>query len=106
MDLNWYMVFGAARGQQPGTYVQGHDYPRVLNWGSGPIGVFHAPDAESACQAAARKSGVVGTFFAVEGFPWGVELTDVSDVTELGEHQMLSEREIRLRELERQAGLE
>lgn len=83
----WFMVFSAGRRQQPGTAYAGpsHMAPVTLVWDSAPLGVFRAPSADLACQAAARKGGHAGTFFALEGLPWGLEMTPVDGVTELGE---------------------
>lgn len=82
------MVFGAHRGQRPGTAVRGSVFPVELVWDSGALGVFgveDGPDAEGrACRAAARKHGAAGTFFAVEGVPWGVEMMEAPGVSELG----------------------
>lgn len=50
---------------------------RALNhlvWDDTPVGVFPAESPDRACQAAAAASGRMGTFFAVEGRPWGVEM--------------------------------
>jgi len=48
-----------------------------------PAGVFTAEDPETACLVAAQKQGV-GTCFAMEGYPWGVDTVDAGQVHELG----------------------
>lgn len=64
--------------------------------------IFRAACAEDACRAAAKKMGAVGTYFAVEGTPWGVEMLDVEGVEELGaEPSETDEKERRIRALER-----
>lgn len=65
------------------------------------VGIFRADHAEDACKAGARKLGSVGTYFAVEGTPWGVDMIEVEGVTELGEPETGDEQERRLRALER-----
>ena len=72
-----------------------------LRWDNTPVGVFKAPDPESACKKAAHKAGSLGTYFAVEGYPWGVQMLEVDDVEELGGSE-LEQAKARLRELERQ----
>lgn len=66
--MDHYMVFGSLkrpRGFSGETY---------LDWQEKPIGVYQAETGELACQEAARDSSGYGTFFAVPGIPWGVEL--------------------------------
>jgi hypothetical protein len=75
-----------------------------MNWQEKPVGVFRAESAESACRLAAKKNGRMGTYFAVEGFPWGVEMFDADDASELGVENPLSkleQLENRSRELEK-----
>lgn len=66
-----------------------------------PVGIFRADRAEDACQAAAKRSRRMGTFFAVEGTPWGVDLIEVENVEQLGEVKPDDEKERRIRALER-----
>lgn len=67
-----------------------------------PISIFRADRAEDACQAAAKKVGSMGTYFAIEGTPWGVDLIDTEGTTELGaEPPEDDEKERRIRALER-----
>lgn len=63
--------------------------------------IFRADTAEQACQAAAKKMGSMGTYFAVEGTPWGVDLVDVEGVEELGAPETEDAKERRIRALER-----
>ena len=83
-----YMIFNSGRRQDG------------LRWDNTPVGVFQADDAETACKAAAADCGQLGTFFAVEGYPWGVEMLAVEGVHKLGETELESARN-RLREIER-----
>ena len=72
-------------------------------------GVFAANSAESACKKAAQKTGRMGNFFAVEGFPWGVEMLDVEDAVEFGGVDSMSKiqkLENRSRELEAEVGID
>lgn len=72
------MVFGSARRPQGftgGTY---------LDWSKGIIGVYQCETVEDAFTAAAKDSNDVGTFFVVEGTPYGVELSDTKHVKKLG----------------------
>lgn len=67
-----------------------------------PCGVFRCETAELACQAAAKKVGQIGTYFAIEGTPWGIDMMAVDDVLELGhEPPEEDEKERRIRALER-----
>lgn len=90
------MVFAAQRDRREDALV----------W-SGPVGVFEADKAEHACQAAAKKVGWMGSYFAIDGYPWGVELFE-AQATEFGADTELSKMDklaIRTRELEREAGI-
>lgn len=90
----------------PGRYAPEFTKEVHLDWRI--VGVFEAVSAEAACQAAAKKGGQVGSFFAVEGFPWGVELMD-ADAIEFGTGEQplsrLKQLENRSREMERDAGI-
>lgn len=57
--------------------AQGYD---ELVWSSKPIGAYKADSATDACKAAAADVGAVGTFFAVEGVPWGVSMMKIDNV--------------------------
>lgn len=101
--MPFYIVFAAGRRPIPGAVVMGNAaVPTGLVWDNQPVGVFRADDAELACRAAARKQGTVGTFFAVDGFAWGVELTDVEGAEELGINTPVDPLANRIRDLERQ----
>lgn len=76
--MNAYMVFAGRKWEN----VLGK---AGINWTheNSILGVFHAPTAEDACKAAAIKAGFAGTFFAVEGTPWGIDMYE-SEVEEYG----------------------
>lgn len=67
--MSFFIVFGSKKrphGFTGGTY---------LDWVSGGIiGVYEADTPDDACTQAAKDSNDVGTFFAVEGTPFGTEL--------------------------------
>lgn len=73
-----FMVWGSVK--RP-TGFQGGYY---LDWSGPPLGVFVAADEDGACKAAAKKNQQFGTFFAVEGMPWGLDLLE-TEALELGE---------------------
>ena len=116
--MKHYIVFAA----QPETYQDGYieGPPRTyvenkrptgrLLWQGQPVGVFRGESAEQACQAAARKAGVIGTFFAIEGFPWGVSLlhtvAEELTMTDPAEETRLAQLEKRSRKMEREAGID
>jgi hypothetical protein len=114
----YYLVFAAQADttQDPMPIQTGarsfeyrHHTTGRLQWLGSPVGVFKAETAEAACRAAAKRTGTMGTFFAVEGTPWGVSMIG-SDATELGvdfeESQSdLDRLERRTRELERSVGI-
>jgi hypothetical protein len=111
--MNYYLVFGMTKTQDEPTYVGRSgaggaphfiQAPPALVWN--PLGVFTAATAEDACKAAAKKAQRFGSFFAVEGYPWGIDLMD-TDATEFGAEPLtnLQRAENRSRELEREAGL-
>ena len=72
--MNYYMVFGSIKrpltggGSRLDWAIDRQGYP------AGPIGVYQADSPQEACQAAAADVAGMGTFFAVEGTPWGLEL--------------------------------
>jgi hypothetical protein len=74
-EATHYMVFSG--------YRQNED--DGITWSAAPVGVFRAGDPEAACKAAARKHGRMGSYFALEGFAWGVDMLEVEDVEELGQ---------------------
>lgn len=91
--MAYYLVFAAqaVTVQDPNpVHVGGrafeyqHRATGELAWSGTPVGVFVAEDPESACRSAAQKSGTMGTFFAIEGFPWGVSLMSQGGAHELG----------------------
>lgn len=105
----YWIVFSRIRNENAGqSYGQ---YPGGAPQFFGPIrptfsmsivpAIFRCDTAEQACQAAAKKIGGMGTYFAVEGTPWGVDLLDVEGVSELGDDELTDDKERRIRELER-----
>lgn len=52
------------------------------------IGVFEADTPNAACKAAAMHTRSLGTFVAVECFPWGVDMLDIGSAKMLGEGQL------------------
>ncbi len=111
--MKFFMVFASRRELAPGQvhYGNADQRPRALTWEAGAMGVFRAERAELACQAAARKNGSAGTYFAIEGFPWGLEMNHVDGVEELGVDDLFAQPRrlapgqadpIRTRELERE----
>lgn len=83
--MSFYLVFGSTKrpkGFMGGTY---------LDWGNPPIGVYEAATPEDACRQAAADSGTFGTYFAIDGFPWGIELMH-SGARQLGRREPLEER--------------
>jgi len=93
--MAYYMVLaGDKRQATPLT-------PSHIEWGQ-IIGVFSADDGEAACKAAAVKRGSAGTYFAVEGYPWGLSMMDAGTASELGADDPLDPLQTRIRDLERQ----
>lgn len=82
--MNYYMVFGSTKR----PLMQGGSY---LDWGQHPIGVYGGDTADDACKAAASDSGVFGTFFAIDGFVWGLEMLS-SEATQLGRTASAADR--------------
>lgn len=93
-----FLVYGSVR--RP-VFGGGH----YLDWNEKPIGVFTGNQPEDACKAAAASVGTMGTFFAVEGTPWGIELMNTG-AGELGRslsaNERISQHLDRMEELERQ----
>lgn len=77
------MVFGSRRRPVWG----GQSY---LDW-DGIIGVYSADEPEEACKAAARDSEAFGTYFAIPGVVWGVEIL-TPEATKLGDRKSTSEQ--------------
>jgi len=93
----FFMVFAGTKQSSSSD-----DSDKYIAW-SGPIAVFEADSAEEACQSCAKKVGWMGSYFAIEGFPWGVELFE-APAREFGADTKLTRREemeLRTRELER-----
>lgn len=66
--MAYYLVFGSVKRPLMGG-------GKYLDWSSdGPLGVYEAESPDDACKLAAADAANMGTFFAVEGFPWGLEL--------------------------------
>ena len=91
----YFMVWAAGRRQRPGTGWEGPaaSVPTELVWDNGPIGVFKVDvdgdeGAELACHAGARKHGHAGTYFAIEGYPYGLAVQAPEGVSELGEEEI------------------
>jgi hypothetical protein len=82
--VNHYLVFGSSKRPLMG----GGGY---LDWSAPPIGVYAAEGPEEACRSAAKDHGSMGTYFAVEGFPWGLELMD-TPARQLGRTANVTER--------------
>jgi len=115
--MNYYLVMGMTKIQHEPAYIgRGGDgrtpqfvqAPPALSWT--PIGVFKARKAEDACKAAAKKMQQFGSFLAIEGYPWGIDLMDI-EASEFGlnderELSPLERAENRSRELEREAGID
>lgn len=81
--VHYYMVFGSRKSPiWPGG--------SKLVW-SEPLGVYAAHDPTEACKAAAHDSEAMGTFFAIEGFPWGLELMNVN-AKQLGQRDSVDDR--------------
>lgn len=66
-----------------------------------PQAVFRAHSPEEACKIVAAKTKRLETYFAVEGFPWGVELLHDDDSVELGAELEEDDLNARMRALER-----
>lgn len=88
--MKYYAVWSGVKDEDP----RGRER---ISWGL--AGIFKAENAESACQAAARKSQRMGTFFAIEGYPWGIDLMEQT-ASEFGIEDRVSEAERQGRELE------
>lgn len=98
--MNHYLVFAKLR---VGGNPLAPGFPRdPIRDAFVPVGVWGANSGDDACKAAAKKVGQVGTYFAVEGSPWGVDMLDVEGVHELGEEETPDAQQVRIRELERQ----
>jgi hypothetical protein len=80
----YYMVFGSTKRPLMG----GGSY---LDWHDNAIGVYSASEPEEACKAAAQDHGSFGTFFAIEGTVWGLEMLD-STARQLGRKGSPTER--------------
>lgn len=74
----WYMVWGSQK--RPKGFM-GATY---LDWSQPPLGVYAGDDPDEACKAAMVDHGTLNTFFAVEGFVWGIALMDQDKVNKLG----------------------
>lgn len=113
--MNYYLVMAMTKTAPASGVIVGYSNTGSPVYGPGQpqiswqvVGVFEAATAEAACKAAAKKRQVFGSFFAVEGFPWGIDLIEI-EATEFGRDQeeltRLRQLEVRSREMERQAGL-
>lgn len=109
----YYLVMAMSKSAKPANVhydVHGHEiYSGTaydINWQV--AGVFAADKAEDACKAAAKKGQRFGSFLAVEGFPWGIDLFEV-DAEEFGVDSepmtRLKQLENRSREMEKEAGI-
>lgn len=66
--MTFYMVWGSDK--RPAGFMGG----TFLDWSQPPLGVYAGETPEDACKAAAADRGSLSTFFAVEGFVWGLAL--------------------------------
>lgn len=69
--MAYYLVFGSVKR----PLSNGGSY---LDWNQPPIGVYEGESADDACKVAASDHGAMGTYFAVSGFPWGLEMMTAS----------------------------
>lgn len=76
--MKYFLVFGSKR--RPANFVGG----KKLDWGQPPVGVYQAETAEIACEAAAQDHGEIATYFAVEGYAWGIDMMERAPATQLG----------------------
>lgn len=79
----FYMVFTGTPREDYNPLVGRVTRVPGIDWGKA-VGVYRADTPEGACKRAAKSLGYVGSMFAVEGFPWGVELMADEDVGEMG----------------------
>lgn len=75
--MKYYIVFGARKWEN----VLGK---KGVTWEGEAVGVFTADNPDDACLAAAKKTGQLGTFIAIEGHPWGLDMVQDPEVSELG----------------------
>lgn len=68
--MKFYLVFGSKK--RPADLIGG----KKLDWGQPPVGIYYADDPDDACLAAAKEVGEMGTYFAVEGSPWGLDMVE------------------------------
>lgn len=78
------MVFGSKK--RPKGFMGGS----YLDW-EGIVGVYVAENPEQACQQAAADSATFGTFFAIEGYAWGLEFVQ-TPARQLGRREPLEDR--------------
>lgn len=100
----FYIVFAARSIQSQDPYHGAPQGVPELVW-SNPVGVFKADTATQACQAAAKKVGAFGNFFAVEGTPWGLDIYTDDGVQEFGKDEIDFTLTDKTRELERSVGM-
>lgn len=81
--MPFYMVFGSSQAQELDRSREARG-DETLTWWPNPVGVFQADNTDDACMQAARKSRRMAMFFAVEGIPWGVEMSAQQVGYELG----------------------
>ena len=81
-----YMVFGSIKR----PLVGGGSY---LDWAlvHNPLGVYQGDTPDDACRAAAADTNNMGTFFAIEGTPWGIEMM-AGGSTQFGRKESALER--------------
>lgn len=75
--MTHYMVWGAERRPQ------GFMGATFLDWSQPPLGVYEGDTPEDACKSAMVDHGKLSTFFAIEGFAWGIALME-ENVKKLG----------------------
>ena len=88
--MNYYLVFGSIK--RPRGFMGG----QFLDWSQPPVGVYKAETAEQACQAAAKDHGQMATYFAIEGYAWGIDMMEVPNTAQLGRSETPEERMTRV----------
>lgn len=76
--MRHFMVWGSERRPQ------GFMGATFLDWSQPPLGVYGGETPEDACKSAMVDHGRLSTFFAIEGYPWGIALME-EKVNKLGQ---------------------
>jgi len=91
--MAYWLVFGSKKiSRAPGS-------TELADWT--PIGVYESDASDEACKAAAQREGTMGTYFAIEGSPWGITMLQPEGVKALGQEMGPNPQAVRIRELER-----